>query len=191
MRALQEEEARNAAEHSNIVSQETALTQDSQSASDADAIPCAQDTADVEEVDDVESKEATDINEEKRGSQDERESQSSGGESIGDESEQTSGVSGDSSASCKRTLPNCDDELYYSPAMQRYHKNWKKFEKYVKEYQEDRLTMLSISETTNVRIRNDSIAKMKRHVGKPHVELPLVPKSMDPYKRVYICTHGW
>ncbi|KAF1774277.1 hypothetical protein GQ600_25834 [Phytophthora cactorum] len=129
------------------------------------AIPCAQDTADVEEVDDVESKEATDINEEKR-------------------------VSGDSSASCKRTLPNCDDELYYSPAMQRYHKNWKKFEKYVKEYTEDRLTMLSISETTNVRIRNDSIAKMKRHVGKPHVELPLVPKSMDPYKRVYICTHG-
>ncbi|KAG6952752.1 hypothetical protein JG688_00013139, partial [Phytophthora aleatoria] len=52
MRALQEEEARNAAEHSSIASQETALSQDSQSASDTDAIPCAQDTADVEEVDD-------------------------------------------------------------------------------------------------------------------------------------------
>ncbi|KAG3086929.1 hypothetical protein PI125_g18811 [Phytophthora idaei] len=103
MRALQEEEARNAAEHSNIASQETALTQDSQSASDADAIPCAQDIADVEEVDDVESEEATDINEEKHGSQDEHESQSSGGDSIGDESEQTSGVSGDSSASRKRS----------------------------------------------------------------------------------------
>ncbi|KAG2885982.1 hypothetical protein PC110_g10839 [Phytophthora cactorum] len=38
MRALQEEEARNAAEHRNIASQETALTQDSQSASDTDAI---------------------------------------------------------------------------------------------------------------------------------------------------------
>ncbi|KAG2846449.1 hypothetical protein PC118_g17707 [Phytophthora cactorum] len=70
MRDLQEEEARNAAEHSSIASQETALNQDSQSASDADAIPCAQDTADFEEVDDVESKEATDINEEKHGSQD-------------------------------------------------------------------------------------------------------------------------
>ncbi|KAG2879748.1 hypothetical protein PC119_g18930 [Phytophthora cactorum] len=59
-----------------------------------------------------------------------------------------------------------------------YGKNRKKCEKYVKKYQEDSFTVLSISETTNVRIRNESIVKMKRHFGKPPAELTLVPQDM-------------
>eukprot|EP00644_Phytophthora_capsici_P018678 jgi/Phyca11/132038/e_gw1.128.7.1 len=51
--------------------------------------------------------------------------------------------------------------------------------------------MLVIPETQNVRLRNKNIEKMKINIGKPKSELPLVPEELDPYQRVYICTHGW
>ncbi|KAG6970143.1 hypothetical protein JG688_00005003 [Phytophthora aleatoria] len=90
----------------------------------------AHDTGGIDDFDSVESKGVTNEDkEEKQETQQVQNSDSTGGESSEDESsEQTSRVSGDSVGSRKRALPDCDEELYYSPAMQRYHKNWKKFE---------------------------------------------------------------
>ncbi|ETL90753.1 hypothetical protein L917_10636 [Phytophthora nicotianae] len=96
-----------------------------------------------------------------------------------------------SSGSRKRDHDECDDELYYVPPLRSYYKEWKHLEKCLKEYQQDNHSVLVIAETQNVRPRNKQIAKMKIHSGKQQSELPLVPEELDPYQRVYICTHGW
>jgi len=91
----------------------------------------------------------------------------------------------------KRAISDCDDDMYYVAALKTYHKSWESFEKYLKRYQRDTQTVVAIAETENVRLRNRRIAQRKMHAGKPASELPLVPEELDPYQRVYICTHGW
>ncbi|POM62254.1 hypothetical protein PHPALM_28613, partial [Phytophthora palmivora] len=61
----------------------------------------------------------------------------------------------------------------------------------LQKYQRDSKTVLAICETQNVRLRNRQIARIKSNVGKPASELQVIPERMDPYQRVYICTHGW
>jgi hypothetical protein len=96
-----------------------------------------------------------------------------------------------SRANRKRVISDCDDELYYVAALKKYHNSWESFEKYLKRYQRDTLTVVVIAETENVLLRNRRIAQMKVHAGKPASELPLLPEELDPYQCVYICTHGW
>ncbi|OWY94455.1 hypothetical protein PHMEG_00035806 [Phytophthora megakarya] len=83
------------------------------------------------------------------------------------------------------------EKLHYSSKLVRFHTNWKAFEGYLTSYQHDTSTVMVVSETLNVRLRNARIKDMKIHEGKALSELPLVPDTMDPYQPVYICTHGW
>ncbi|KAJ8538876.1 hypothetical protein ON010_g12996 [Phytophthora cinnamomi] len=85
-------------------------------------------------------------------------------------SEQTSGAS---RGSRERAFVDYNDELYYVSALKTY------------------AYVIVICETQNMTLRNRQIAAMKVHAGKPKAELPLVPPGLDPYQRVYICTHWW
>lgn len=112
------------------------------------------------------------------------------GDTLNEEESDTSGTS-TSTRSRKRTLMESNVELEYVPSLTPFHKNWKRFEEYLAQYQKDTSTVLVVSETLNVRLRNQQIKKMKSFAGKAESDMPLVPDSMDPYQRVYICTHGW
>ncbi|KAE9094944.1 hypothetical protein PF010_g16904, partial [Phytophthora fragariae] len=163
-----------------------------ESAAESDGIPPAQGsvnskTSQHEKDDDSDGKPPQE--EEPSSSSDSQSSSSS--ESDNESCEFASGTSGGSERSRKRAFTDCSEELHFVPALKRYHKNWKKFESYLRKYQHDTMTILAVSETVNVHIRNRQIAKHKVRVGKLPSELPLVPESLDPYQRVYICTHGW
>eukprot|EP00644_Phytophthora_capsici_P011545 jgi/Phyca11/128875/e_gw1.79.105.1 len=108
-----------------------------------------------------------------------------------DEIESSENTSAVSRTSPKRTYEDCEDELHYVPEIKKYHKTWEDSETYLKRYQEETYTVLVISETLNVRLRNRRIERMKTHAGKDPETLPLVPEDLDPFERVYICTHGW
>ncbi|KAE8992837.1 hypothetical protein PR001_g20835 [Phytophthora rubi] len=108
-----------------------------------------------------------------------------------DESTESTSTSGSTSTSRKRAFLDCDEELFFVAVLKQYFNNWRKFEKYVNEYMRDNLVVLAVAETLNTRLRNLQIGKMRRHVDKPASELPLVREKLIPFKRVYICTHGW
>ncbi|KAI9991375.1 hypothetical protein PInf_019056 [Phytophthora infestans] len=96
-----------------------------------------------------------------------------------------------STRSRKRALMKCGGELFYVEGLEKDHENWKKFEEYLLQYQQNTMTVLAVSETLNVRLRNRQIRKMKMFAGLRDSDLPLIPEPLDPFKRVYICTHGW
>ncbi|KAG7384312.1 hypothetical protein PHYPSEUDO_002777 [Phytophthora pseudosyringae] len=85
------------------------------------------------------------------------------------------GSSPGSSLSRKRALSDDREQLYYVPAAKKYHKSWEKLDAYLKTYQRKTSTLLAISETMNVHLCNNKIAKMKTHVEKPASEIPFVP----------------
>ncbi|GMF23909.1 unnamed protein product [Phytophthora fragariaefolia] len=159
-----------------------------------DGVPNAQDTVNIDgsadDEDKSESQKYAESNVES-GSDEDHSSQAEGSDHA--TSERMSTVSDTSSKSRKRALAEVDDEvrLYYVEPLKRYRKNWEKFERYLKKYQRRTLTVLAISETMNVKLRNRHIKKMKMHAGKKPSDLPLIPEDSDPYQRVYICTHGW
>ncbi|KAG2769943.1 hypothetical protein PC129_g16030 [Phytophthora cactorum] len=117
-----------------MVSRETVIPQGSQPASVTNAIPSAQDTGDIDDFDSVESKGGTnDDKEEKKMTQQAQNFDSTGGELSKDESsEQTSGVSGVSGDRVGLRSELCPIVTRSSTTRQRYHKNWKKFEKCAK-----------------------------------------------------------
>jgi hypothetical protein len=84
---------------------------------------------------------------------------SDGADGVDVRREHTSAVS---RASRKRAISDCDEELYYVAALKKYQKSWESFEKYLKRYQRDSLTVVAVAETENVRLRNRRIAQMKR-----------------------------
>ncbi|ETN23228.1 hypothetical protein PPTG_02860 [Phytophthora nicotianae INRA-310] len=160
-----------------------------------EGIPNAQTTDDIEEIDSVPDgntgthSDAKNSNVSGEVIEEKLPQASADSDQADSEDEERSEVA--SSGSRKRDHAECEDELYYAAPLRKYHRSWKDLEKRLKSYQEETHTVLVISETMNVRLRNQKISKMKIHAGKPQSELPLVPEELDPYQRVYICTHGW
>ncbi|ETI46268.1 hypothetical protein F443_09326 [Phytophthora nicotianae P1569] len=85
-------------------------------------------------------------------------SQSGPDQASSSEEEKSSKVSSSNTSrgSRKRDIDDCDEELYYVPEIRHYHKNWKDLDRYLKKYQKQTRTVVSIPETQNVRLRNQN-----------------------------------
>ncbi|KAJ0392382.1 hypothetical protein P43SY_006342 [Pythium insidiosum] len=74
-------------------------------------------------------------------------------------------------------------------APQRFHKDWPSWWEYKKAYEEATFQVIRVTETLGVKTRNERARNTKAaREGLPIVEFP---ESMDPFRRVFICTHGW
>ncbi|EGZ20662.1 hypothetical protein PHYSODRAFT_488066 [Phytophthora sojae] len=71
---------------------------------------------------------------------------------------------------------------------QEWHANWGAWLSYVRDYQQRTCQTLPIKGTMNNNQRNDRIVVTEKYkLGK----IDKLPAFIDPYQRVYICTHGW
>jgi hypothetical protein len=68
-----------------------------------------------------------------------------------------------------------------------WHTSWEAWQTYLAEYCERTLQVLPVRETMSRAERNKRLSKTKKGGD----ESQLVPEGLDPYSRVYICTHGW
>ncbi|KAE9245415.1 hypothetical protein PF004_g5239 [Phytophthora fragariae] len=98
---------------------------------------------------------------------------------------------GSGSEKRKRVHSDEDIDLHYVPALKKHHRSWKAFDAYLKKYSDRTSTKMVVNETLNVSLRNRRIKAQKQYKGRPPAEIPQVPESVDPFQRVYICTHGW
>lgn len=70
---------------------------------------------------------------------------------------------------------------------QTWHANWDAWLEYLEVYQAKTHQMLRIREVLTNKTKNERVLKTKRGSSGAGV----VPTELDPYFRVYICTHGW
>jgi hypothetical protein len=68
-----------------------------------------------------------------------------------------------------------------------WHTSWEAWQTYLAEYCDRTIQVLPVRETLSRAERNKRVSKTKRGGN----ESRLVPEGLDPYSRVYICTHGW
>jgi hypothetical protein len=68
-----------------------------------------------------------------------------------------------------------------------WHSSWEAWQAYLVEYCKRKLQVLPVRDTMSRAERNKRLAKTKRGGD----ESQLVPEGLNPYSRVYICTHGW
>ncbi|KAE9162124.1 hypothetical protein PF002_g32192 [Phytophthora fragariae] len=68
-----------------------------------------------------------------------------------------------------------------------YHMSWEAWQSYLKSYCATTKQVLVVQETFSRAEQNKRLSKTKRGGDASQ----LVPEDLDPYSRVYICTHGW
>ncbi|KAE9164767.1 hypothetical protein PF002_g31523, partial [Phytophthora fragariae] len=103
--------------------------------------------------------------------------------------EEGDGNCGSGSEKRKRTHSDEDIDLHYVPALKKHHRSWKAFDAYLKKYSDRTSTKMVVNETLKVSLRNRRIKAQKQYKGRPPAEIPQVLESVDPFQRVYICTH--
>ncbi|KAJ0408790.1 hypothetical protein ATCC90586_005541 [Pythium insidiosum] len=72
---------------------------------------------------------------------------------------------------------------------ERFHANWDTWWAYKKQYEEATYQVIRVSETLRIKTRN--ARAMNTKAAQSGQSVMLFPESMDPFRRVFICTHGW
>ncbi|ETP10901.1 hypothetical protein F441_13551 [Phytophthora nicotianae CJ01A1] len=124
----------------------------------------------------------------------EHEEESTGAEDDGADAELESDGGSSSSAGRKRkqrpTL-HVDEDMATVPPFTERHRSWAEFTQAFDVYKAATNQVLVVKEVINVARRNKSLRNQVQYQGLPDDEIPLVPTTLDPYQRKYICTHGW
>ncbi|ETN16889.1 hypothetical protein PPTG_05984 [Phytophthora nicotianae INRA-310] len=93
---------------------------------------------------------------------------------------------------CAETEAEEDTELEEKPAATSVrHRSWAEFTQAFDVYKAATNQVLVVKEVINVARRNNSLRNQVQYQGLPDDEIPLVPTTLDPSQRKYICTHGW
>ncbi|ETK73798.1 hypothetical protein L915_19307, partial [Phytophthora nicotianae] len=71
--------------------------------------------------------------------------------------------------------------------LQVWHSSWESWQAYFALYCQRTMQVLPVKETMSRTERNKRLKRTK----KGEDDSQMVPVSMDPYQRTYICTHGW
>ncbi|ETO61251.1 hypothetical protein F444_20710, partial [Phytophthora nicotianae P1976] len=125
----------------------------------------------------------------------EHEEVSTGAEDDGADAELESDGGSSSSVGRKRkqrpTLHVDEDMLATVPPFTERHRSWAEFTQAFDVYKAATNQVLVVKEVINVARRNNSLRNQVQYQGLPDDEIPLVPTTLDPYQRKYICTHGW
>lgn len=91
-----------------------------------------------------------------------------------------------SSGSRKRDHAECDEELYYVETVRKYHNNRKELDKNLKRCFKSPKSPALSHFVSGILLRNRNIVNMLTKT----LWLLVIPDNMDPYQRVYFCTHG-